>query len=83
LLYSAICSEEKTVRIRISLRDHTCPLKPVIFKPVEDVRRTVSENLTLTPSQIRSNIILSMMKQRRDWASIEKAGIETQKMDLK
>jgi len=59
--------------------DHTCPLKPVIFKPVEDVRRTVSENLTLTPSQIRSNIILSMMKQRRDWASIEKAGIETQK----
>ena len=45
--------------------DHTCPLKPVIFKPVEDVRRTVSENLTLTPSQIRSNIMLSMMKQRR------------------
>lgn len=62
---------------------HTYPWKPVIFKPVEDVRWTVSENPTLTPSQIQSNIILSMMKQRTDWASIEKAAIETQKMDLK
>lgn len=57
--------------------DHTYPSKPVISKPVEDVRQTVSENPTLTPSQIRSNIILWMMKQRSDWASIEKAAIET------
>ncbi|KAL9961802.1 hypothetical protein ACROYT_G030823 [Oculina patagonica] len=57
--------------------DHTCPSKPVISKPVEDVRRTVAENPTLTPSQIQSNIILSMMKQRRGWDSIEKAATET------
>jgi len=57
--------------------DHTCPLKPVISKPVEDVRRAVSENPTLIPSQFQSNIKLSMMKQRNDWASIKKVAIES------
>ena len=45
-------------------------------KPVEDVRRTKSDNPTLTPSQIPSKIVRSMMKQRSDWASIEKASIK-------
>ena len=57
--------------------DHTCPSKPVISKPVEDVRRALSEDPTLTPSQIQSNIILSMMTERSDWTSIEKASVET------
>lgn len=57
--------------------DHTCPLKPVISKPVEDVRRTVSENPTLNSlSDSVSNVTLSMMKQS-DWSSVEKAAIVT------
>lgn len=57
--------------------DHNCPLNPVISKPVEDVRRTVSENPTLNSlSDSVSNITLSMMKQS-DWSSVVKAAIVT------
>lgn len=55
---------------------HTCPFKPVISKPKEEIKRTVSENPNLTPSQIQSNIIVSKMRQESDWALIEKSAAE-------
>ena len=56
---------------------HTCPSKPVIPRPHEEIRRTVCENPSYTPSQIQSNIILSKMRQGSNWDSIEKAAVQT------
>ena len=57
--------------------DLTCPSKPSIPKQVEDVRQTLRDNPALTPSQIKSNVILSIMKQRSDWALIKKVAVKT------
>ena len=56
--------------------EHTCPFKPALQQPQDEIRRNVCENPSYTPSKIQSNIILSKMWQRSDWNSIEKAAIQ-------
>ncbi|CAB4026182.1 Hypothetical predicted protein [Paramuricea clavata] len=51
--------------------DHTCPAKPVVQKPVREIKRQLTENPQLTPSTIQSNLIVSQMRQGKDWNSIE------------
>lgn len=54
---------------------HTCPSKPVVPRQKDEIRRSVCENPSLTPSQIQSNI-LTKMRQESDWASIKKSAAE-------
>ncbi|CAB4012393.1 Hypothetical predicted protein [Paramuricea clavata] len=51
--------------------DHTCPPKPVVQKPVREIKRQLTENPQLTPSTIQSNLIVSQMRQGKDWNSVE------------
>ena len=48
--------------------EHTCPAKPVVQKPESEVKRQLTENPTLTPSAIQSNLIVSQMRQGNNYS---------------
>ena len=68
------CSARRYVAfLRKSIRvyhygEHTCPAKPVVQKPESEVRRQLTENPTLTPSAIQSNLIVSQMRQGNNYS---------------
>lgn len=45
------------------LGEHTCPVKSPVERPKEEIERQLRENPDLTPSQIQSNLITSLMRQ--------------------
>ena len=53
--------------------EHTCPFTAYSERATDDVRRKVAENLDATPAQIQSSVILTKLRQCRDWSEVEKA----------
>ena len=52
---------------------NTCPFTAYSERATDDVRRKVAENPDATPAQIQTSVILTKLRQCRDWSEVKKA----------